>query len=114
MRYVLSQCRCAGRSLWRGHGVIVEQSCERFPKTLFVLSRCRISKAIGFRDMLSQSQMHINARDGVDYGGGTTKRMRQNLDVLCFADRRCVWRQWPIAIYRETPVQLGLYHSNNS
>src|SRR5438105_13025957 len=82
----------------------LEQSCERFPKTLFVLSRCRISKARGSGDLISRSQMHVGAWDGVDYGGGAVERKRQNLDAFCFAYCRCVWRRRPIGIYRETPV----------
>jgi hypothetical protein len=35
----------------------------RFPKTLFVLSRCRISRAKGSGDLLSRSQMHVGGRD---------------------------------------------------
>src|SRR5438105_2187078 len=118
MRYVLSRCRYAGRGLWRGHDVVIEcslkptanpmvlraarlggktnrgdeleQSRERFPKTLFALSRYRISKVRGSEDLLSRSPMHVGTRDGVDYGGGAAKRKKQNLDALRFADSRCV------------------------
>jgi hypothetical protein len=37
----------------------------RFSKTLFALSRYRIVEDNGFRDLLSQSQMHIDERDEV-------------------------------------------------
>jgi hypothetical protein len=33
---------------------------DRFPKTLFTLSRCRIAEDDGSGDMLSRSQMHVN------------------------------------------------------
>jgi hypothetical protein len=36
---------------------------ERFPKTLFALSRCRITEDDASRDLLSRSQMHIDERD---------------------------------------------------
>jgi hypothetical protein len=36
---------------------------ECFPKTLFVISRCRIAEDDGSRDLLSQSQMHVDDRD---------------------------------------------------
>jgi hypothetical protein len=38
---------------------------ERFPKTLFALSQCRIAKYNGFRDMLSWSQMHVDDQDEI-------------------------------------------------
>jgi hypothetical protein len=44
---------------------------ECFPKTLFALSRCRISKAKGFGDLLSRSQMHVGGRDEENCDGGT-------------------------------------------
>ena len=46
----------------------------RFLKTLFALSRCRIPKANGSGDLLSRSPVHADARDGENYGGGTTVR----------------------------------------
>jgi hypothetical protein len=33
---------------------------DRFPKTLFTLSQCRIVENDGSEDLLFQSQMHIN------------------------------------------------------
>jgi hypothetical protein len=36
---------------------------DRFPNTLFTLSRCRITEDDGSGDLLSQSQMHIDERD---------------------------------------------------
>jgi hypothetical protein len=38
---------------------------DRFLKTLFALSRCRITEHDGSRDLLSRSQMHIDERDKV-------------------------------------------------
>jgi hypothetical protein len=38
---------------------------DRFPKTLFALSRCRITEHDGSRDLLSRSQMHIDEWDEV-------------------------------------------------
>jgi hypothetical protein len=38
---------------------------ERFPKILFTLSWCRITKDDGSRDLLSRSQMHIDDQDEV-------------------------------------------------
>jgi hypothetical protein len=38
---------------------------DRFPKTLFTLSWCRIVEDDGFRDLLSRSQMHIDEQDKV-------------------------------------------------
>jgi hypothetical protein len=36
---------------------------DRFPKTLFILSWCRIAGDDGFRDLLSRSQMDVDERD---------------------------------------------------
>jgi hypothetical protein len=38
---------------------------DRFLKTLFTLSRCRIAEDDGSRDLLSRSQMHVDERDEV-------------------------------------------------
>jgi hypothetical protein len=38
---------------------------DRFPKTLFTLSRCMIAEDDGSRDLLSQSQMHVDEQDEV-------------------------------------------------
>jgi hypothetical protein len=38
---------------------------DRFPKTLFALSRCRIGEDDGSRDPLSRSQMHVDEWDEV-------------------------------------------------
>jgi hypothetical protein len=38
---------------------------DHFLKTLFILSWCRITEYDGSRDLLSQSQMHVDERDEV-------------------------------------------------
>jgi hypothetical protein len=38
---------------------------DRFPKTLFTLSRCRIAEDDVSEDLLSRSQMHDDERDEV-------------------------------------------------
>jgi hypothetical protein len=38
---------------------------ERYPKILFVLSRCMITEDDGSRDLYSWSQMHVYERDEV-------------------------------------------------
>jgi hypothetical protein len=38
---------------------------DRFSKTLFDLSRCRITENDGSGDLLSQSQIHIDEQDEV-------------------------------------------------
>jgi hypothetical protein len=38
---------------------------DRFPKTLFALSRCRITEDDDFGDLLSRSQMRVDERDKV-------------------------------------------------
>jgi hypothetical protein len=43
----------------------------RFPKILFTLSRCRISKTTGFEDLLSRSQMDVDDRDEENYDDDT-------------------------------------------
>jgi hypothetical protein len=38
---------------------------DRFPKTLFALSRCRITEDDSSEELLSRSQMHVDKRDEV-------------------------------------------------
>jgi hypothetical protein len=45
---------------------VMSSHVERFPKTLFTLSRCRIAEDDGSRDLLPQSQVHIDDRYKVD------------------------------------------------
>jgi hypothetical protein len=54
----------------------------RFPKTLFALSRCRITEDDDFRDLLSRSQIHIDEWDEVP--SVVQQQKRQNLDALVF------------------------------
>jgi hypothetical protein len=42
-----------------------QASEDHFPKTLFALSRCRITEDDGSRDLLSRSQMHVDEWDEV-------------------------------------------------
>jgi hypothetical protein len=56
---------------------------DRFPKTLFALSQCRITEDDGSGDLLSQSQMHVDERDEV--ASAAQQQKRQNLDVLVFS-----------------------------
>jgi hypothetical protein len=53
---------------------------DRFPKTLFALSRCRITEDDGSGDLLSRSQMHVDERDEV--ASAAQQQKRRNLDVL--------------------------------
>ena len=46
----------------------------RFPKTLFALSRYRITRASGSGDLLSHSPVHAGAWDGANYEGGAAAR----------------------------------------
>jgi hypothetical protein len=67
---------------------------ERFPKTLFALSRCRISKAKSSGDMLSRAQMHVGGQDEENYDGGTVVSRGENLTrdemSLMLAARRLI------------------------
>jgi hypothetical protein len=56
---------------------------DRFPKTLFALSRCRIAEDYGSGDLLSRSQMHVDERDEV--ASAAQQQKRQNLNVLVFS-----------------------------
>lgn len=55
----------------------VVRSC--FPQILFALFQYRISKAAGFRDLLSQSHMHIVTRDEEDYIDDVVASRAKNL-----------------------------------
>jgi hypothetical protein len=57
---------------------------DRFPKTLFTLSRCRIAEDDGSRDLLSQSQMHVDERDEVVLVAQQRRRQKT----------RCVGDSW--------------------
>jgi hypothetical protein len=56
---------------------------DRFQKTLFALSRCRIAEDDGSRDLLSQSQMHVDEQD--ELASTAQQQKRRNLDVLLFS-----------------------------
>jgi hypothetical protein len=56
---------------------------NHFPKTLFTLSRCRITEDDSSRDLLSRSQMHIDERDKV--ASVVQQQKWRNLDVLVFS-----------------------------
>jgi hypothetical protein len=57
---------------------------DRFPKTLFVISRCRIVEDDGSGDLLSRSHMHVDERGEVVLA--THQRRRQKT--------RCVGGMW--------------------
>jgi hypothetical protein len=57
---------------WRGRWAVMKNLKkwasnreDHFPKTLFALSRCRITKNNGFRDLLFWSQMHVDEWDKI-------------------------------------------------
>jgi hypothetical protein len=56
---------------------------DRFSKTLFALSRCRIAEDDGSGDLFSRSQIHVDEWDEV--ASATQQQKRQNLDVLVFS-----------------------------
>jgi hypothetical protein len=56
---------------------MVSSRAKRFPKTLFALSRCRITRARDFGDLLSCSPVHAGVQDGVDYSGSASREKRQ-------------------------------------
>jgi hypothetical protein len=53
---------------------------DRFPKSLFVLSRSRIAENESYEDMLSRSQMHVDGWDEVALAAQHQKR--RNVDAL--------------------------------
>jgi len=55
---------------------------ERFPKTLFALSWCRIPKVKGFGDLLSRLPVHAGTRGEEDYGGGVAARGGKTLTQI--------------------------------
>jgi hypothetical protein len=56
---------------------------DRFPKTLFAISWCRIAEDDSSVDLLSRSQMCINERDEV--ASVAQQQKWRNLDVLVFS-----------------------------
>jgi hypothetical protein len=61
---------------------------DRFPKTLFALSRCRIVEDDGSRDLLSRSQMHVDERDEVVLVAQQQRRQKP----------RCVGGSWSFVV----------------
>jgi hypothetical protein len=53
---------------------------DRFPKTLFALSRCRIAEDDGSGDLLSRSQMHVDERDEVVLAAQQRRRRKPRCD----------------------------------
>ena len=84
---------------------------ERFPKTLFALSRCRIPKAKGSGDLLSCSPVHADTRDGENYGGGTAARGGKTLTqirlILVAANRLYILGSPRPCIVIESVIRLG-------
>ena len=60
-------------TIWTEPRKRASSRAERFPKTLFALSRCRIAEDDGSGDLLSRSPVHADDRDGVDYSGGAVE-----------------------------------------
>jgi hypothetical protein len=56
---------------------------DRFPKTLFALSQCRITEDNGSGYLLSRSQMHVDEQDEV--ASMAQQQKQRNLDVLMFS-----------------------------
>ena len=78
---------------------------DRFPKTLFALSRCRIAEDDGSGDLLSRSQMHVDERDEAVLAAQQRRRRKP----------RCVGGSWLFVvtssvaaarIYREDPPRV--------
>jgi hypothetical protein len=69
---------CTARLGWKTtRDEELEQSRRALPKNLIRLLPYRIAKASGSGDPLSRSPVHAGARDGVDYGGGTSSERWQ-------------------------------------
>jgi hypothetical protein len=49
---------------------------DRFPKTLFTLSQCRIAEDDGFGDLLSQSRMNVNEQNEVALAAQQQRRRK--------------------------------------
>ena len=72
----------------------LEQSRKALPKNLIRPLPYRITKASGSGDLLSRPPVHAGKRDGVDYGGGTSREDGKTLDwfgVICCGSRTCVY-----------------------
>jgi hypothetical protein len=63
---------------------------DRFSKTLFVLSRCRITEDDDSRDLLSRSQMYVDGQDEVALAAQQRRRQKT----------RCIGGSWLFALTR--------------
>jgi hypothetical protein len=63
---------------------------DRFSKTLFVLSRCRIAEDDDSRDLLSRSQMYVDGQDEVALAAQQRRRQKT----------RCIGGSWLFAFTR--------------
>jgi hypothetical protein len=71
---------CTARLGWKTtRDEELEQSRRALPKNLIRPLPYKIAKTSGSEDLLSRSSVHAGARDGVDYGGGTSSERWQNL-----------------------------------
>jgi hypothetical protein len=77
---------------------------DRFPKTLFTLSQCRIAEDDGSKDLLSQLQMHIDERDEV----ALVVQQRRRRETRCVGDSWFLILWWPHIFIVKT--YLGLQH----
>jgi hypothetical protein len=77
---------------------------DRFLKTLFAPSQCRIAEDDGSRDLLSQLQMHIDERDEV----ALVVQQRRRRETRCIGD------SWFLILWRPhifiLNTCLGLQH----
>jgi hypothetical protein len=77
---------------------------DRFPKTLFTPSQCRIAEDDDSRDLLSQLQMHIDERDEV----ALVVQQRRRRETRCIGD------SWFLILWRPNifilKTYLGLQH----
>jgi hypothetical protein len=74
---------------------------DHFPKTLFVLSRCRIIEDDGYGDLLSRLQMHVDERDEVVWVA--QRRRRQNT--------RCIGGSW-FSVFTRSVVAARIYRED--
>jgi hypothetical protein len=61
---------------------------DRFPKTLFALSQCRITEDNGSGDQLSRSWMHVDKQDEVALAAQQQRRQKP----------RCIGGSWLFVI----------------
>lgn len=73
---------------------------ERFPKTLFALSRCRIAEDDGSGDLLSQPQVHAGDRDEADLAAQQQMQKIRGAWTVGFLFSGCAAAA--VRIYRKT------------